>query len=59
MQAKRNNLVREEIDRMLRDRLIRPKKPPWGFPVLIVSKKDGEPLFCFDYCALNKVMKGD
>ena len=59
MPPKHQQIVREEIDKMLEAGIIKPASSAWSFPVVIATKKDGQPRFCVDYRQLNRVMKGD
>ena len=54
-----NAVVREDINKMQRARIITPSAAAWSFPVVIATKKDGKLRFCVDYRALNRVMKAD
>jgi hypothetical protein len=52
-------LVDGNVSTMLRAGVIEEGNGAWGFPVVLVRKKDGEVRFCIDYRALNKVTKRD
>ena len=54
-----NAIVRKELEKMLEAGIITPSSSAWSFPVIIVSKKDGNPRFCVDYRPLNQRMKAD
>ena len=56
---KHNRFVREEVDKKLEARIIRPSVSASSFPVVIVTKKAENPRFCVDYRTLNKGMKPD
>ncbi|OWZ07751.1 polyprotein [Phytophthora megakarya] len=50
-----NELIDKEVDNMLEQGVIEPGEGVWGFPVVIVRKKDGSVRFCIDDRALNSV----
>jgi hypothetical protein len=49
----------QNVDTMLGAGVIEEGNGAWGFPVVLVRKKDGEVRFCVDYRALNKITKKD
>lgn len=44
---------------MLKDGVIDEGNGAWGFPIMLVKKKDGQIRFCIDYRALNSATKKD
>ncbi|OWZ02367.1 Retroelement, partial [Phytophthora megakarya] len=54
-----NELIDKEVDNMLEQGVIELGEGAWGFPVVIVRKKDGSVRFCIDYRALNSVTMKD
>ena len=54
-----NEVVHEELRKMLEAGIITPSISAWSFPIVIASKKDGKPRFCVDYRTLNRRMKAD
>ncbi|POM59836.1 putative Transposase [Phytophthora palmivora] len=52
-------VVEENVVKMLQAGVIEEGNGAWGFPVVLVRKKDGEVRFCVDYRALNRVTKKD
>src|SRR6202007_1887078 len=51
--------VKEEIDSMIRQGVIRPSKSPWGFNMVLVDKPNGRKRVCVNFKKLNKVIKKD
>ncbi|XP_060073585.1 uncharacterized protein LOC132553365 [Ylistrum balloti] len=47
--------IREEVEKMLKMRVIEKSDAPYAAPVVIVRKKDGTNRFCIDYRQLNRV----
>lgn len=59
MAPKHNDVVKQEVDIMLKAGIITPASSAWSFPVVIETKKDGTPRFCVDYRVLNGKMNAD
>ena len=54
-----DQIIKEEIDKGLKNGLIKPSTSPWASPVTLVKKKNGKWRFCVDYRKLNNVTKKD
>ena len=50
-----NNLIKEEIDKMLTANIIRPSTSPWSSSVVMVPKPDKTKRICIDYRKLNAI----
>jgi hypothetical protein len=49
--------IRSEIEMLLQHGLIERSNSDWGFPIVMVDKKDGSRRMCIDYRKLNQVTK--
>ncbi|XP_066585178.1 uncharacterized protein [Prorops nasuta] len=47
--------LREILDDLLKDGIIRPSESPYTSPIVLVRKKDGSITLCVDYRELNKI----
>lgn len=52
-------VMNEELDKMLELGVVEPSHSPWSSPVVLIKKKDGTYPFCIDFRALNQVTKRD
>ena len=57
--ATRKQIIADYIQDLSAQGCIRPSKRDWATPVVIVTKKDGPPIFCLDYRKLNAITKRD
>jgi hypothetical protein len=55
MAAKQVAELKNQIKELLEKGYIGPSSPPWGSPIILVSKKDGTQQTCMYYLALNEV----
>jgi hypothetical protein len=51
--------IDNEIEQMLKARIIEPSDSPWSSPIVLVKKKDGGTRFCIDFRKVNEVTKRD
>ena len=54
---KQRRLVDSAVDEMMEAAVIERSNSPWGFPIVLVEKKDGSKRFCVDFRGLNKITK--
>ena len=52
-------LINQEVDKMLADKVIQRSDSPWSSPIVIAPKKGGKHRFCVDFRRLNKVSQKD
>ena len=57
--APQEAIVEEEVQRLLKAKVIRPSRSPWSSATVLVKKKDGTPRLCIDYRPLNEVTVRD
>ena len=52
-------VVRKEVDTMIKSDVIEHSNSPWSAPVVFAKKKDGTERFCIDYRKLNEITRKD
>ncbi|GET58735.1 retroviral-like aspartic protease 1 [Rhizophagus irregularis DAOM 181602=DAOM 197198] len=48
-------IIKREIDKMLKEEIIQESCSPWSSPVVIVNKKTGDKRFCIDFRKINQM----
>ena len=54
---KEREIIRVEVEKMLRNNIIAPSTSEWASPVVLVPKPDGSTRFAIDYRKLNEVTR--
>ena len=54
---KQRKMIDSAVDEMMQAGVIERSNSPWGFPIVLVEKKDGRKRFCVDFRALNKIQR--
>ncbi|OUM56415.1 hypothetical protein PIROE2DRAFT_31124, partial [Piromyces sp. E2] len=49
------NALKEELIKLLNNKLIEPSSSPWSSPVILVPKKNNKWRMCIDFRKLNNV----
>ena len=52
-------VVDAAIEEMMQAGVVERSRSPWGFPIVLVKKKDGSTRFCVDFRALNKISRNN
>jgi len=53
MGPRTRELIKDQVDRVLKLEVIEPSQSEWASPVVLILKLDGSPRFCIDYRQLN------
>lgn len=59
LSPEKQRILLEQVDEMLALDVVEPCESAWQSPVLLVTKKNGQPRFCLDSRKLNSVTKRD
>src|SRR5690242_18823886 len=51
----KKKIIRNEVEEMLKQNVIRKSKSSWSSPITLVKKKGGEWRFCIDFRKVNSV----
>ena len=54
-----NNIINEEVKKLLDANIIRQSNSPWSFPTLLVPKPNNKKRLCIDYRKLNAITETD
>lgn len=59
LSPEKQKILINELDEMLKLKVVEPCESPWSSPVLLVPKKDGKLRFCLDSRKLNSITEKD